>query len=63
LQEKRLVDLYTVGGITAADVRVKSDDSSKRRKVLEAQLASVQVAPRPSFEELTSTGYRVSAQV
>ena len=56
LQEKRLVDLYTVGGITAAAVREKSDDLSKRRKVLEAQLASVQVTARPNFEDVDLEG-------
>jgi hypothetical protein len=64
LQEKRLVDLYTVGGITAAAVREKSDDLSKRRKVLETLLASVQVTPRPSFEDVDADGLqRVCAAV
>ena len=64
LQEKRLVDLYTVGGITAAAVREKSDDLSKRRKVLETQLASVQVTLRPSFDDVDADGLqRVCAGV
>jgi len=64
LQEKRLVDLYTVGGITAAAVREKSDDLSKRRKVLEAQLASVQVTARPNFDDVDLDGLqRVCAGV
>ena len=64
LQEKRLVDLYTVGGITATAVREKSDDLSKRRKVLETQLTSVQVAPGPSFEDVDADGLqRVRAAV
>ena len=58
LQEKRLVDLYTIGGITSAAVREKSDDLSKRRKVLETQLASVQVAPGPSFDVVDADGLR-----
>jgi site-specific DNA recombinase len=63
-QEKRLVDLYTVGGITAAAVREKSADLSKRRKVLEAQRASVQVTPKPSFEDVDADGLqRVCAAV
>ena len=64
LQEKRLVDLYTVGGITAAAVREKSDDLSKRRKVLEAQLASVQVTATPNFNDVDLNGLqRVCAGV
>ena len=64
LQEKRLVDLYTVGGITAAAVREKSDDLSKRRKVLEAQVASVQVTARANFEDVDLDGLqRVCAGV
>jgi len=63
-QEKRLVDLYTVGGITAAAVREKSADLSKRRKVLEAQRASVQVTPKPSFKDVDADGLqRVCAAV
>jgi len=58
LQEKRLVDLYTVGGITATAVREKSTDLSGRRKVLEAQLASVQVTPKPSFDNVDADGLR-----
>ncbi len=58
LQEKRLVDLYTVGGITAAAVREKSCDLSKRRKVLETQLVSIQVAPAPSFDDIDADGLR-----
>jgi len=64
LQEKRLVDLYTVGGITATAVREKSDDLSKRRKVLEAQVASVQVTARANFEDVDLEGLqRVCAGV
>jgi len=64
LQEKRLVDLYTVGGITAAAVRDKSDDLSERRKALETLLAAIQVTPRPSFEDVDTDGLqRVCAGV
>ena len=64
LQEKRLVDLYTVGGITATAVREKSADLAERRKVLETQLASVRVTPKPSFEDVDADGLqRVCAGV
>ncbi|MDP6064212.1 MAG: hypothetical protein QGI49_05420, partial [SAR202 cluster bacterium] len=40
------------------------DDLSKRRKVLEAQRASVQMAPRPSFNDVDTDGLqRVCAGV
>ena len=52
LQEKRLVDLYTIGGITAAAVSEKSNDLSKQRKILETQLAAVQTSSKPSFDNI-----------
>jgi hypothetical protein len=64
LQEKRLVDLYTVGGIIETAVREKSEDLSERRKMLETQLASVQLAPAPSFDDVDAEGFqRVCAGV
>jgi len=58
LQEKRLVDLYTVGGITETAVREKSADLSERRKALETLLASIQVTPRPSFDDIDADSLR-----
>jgi len=52
LQEKRLVDLYTIGGITAAAVSEKSNDLSKQRKILETQLSAVQTSLKPSFDNI-----------
>ena len=43
---------------------MKSDDLSKRRKLLETRLASVHVTPRPSFEDVDADGLqRVCAAV
>jgi hypothetical protein len=52
LQEKRLVDLYTFSGITAAAVSKKSNELSKQRKVLETQLAAIQAFSKPSFDNI-----------
>ena len=63
-QEKRLVDLYTVGGISESVVRVKSEELSQQRTVLEAQLALAQTPIRPKFDDLDADGLRtLCAQV